>query len=505
LKPSALGLVFVLSAAPAGAARAADLAPVADPFAGPSGTDTETPGGQGERGGQGGKEMSGAQPAPPPQPPASAPASVPASWEPGASIQQLPEGAYPAASPDGGIFGKSLVIGKPTRGIWGGSLWLTFHGLQWPYMPTTGIGVSGSAWVDTGYEKIGAPSDGQRVDRKFWLQQGRAVLRLTPTYSSGAFFIQAQVELVGNKDQSAATPLATTDDLWVRLGQWNRWDLQVGRYESWEVYHLGMGPDLHTLERVGATDGQLGDPPAPYLVRSTLGSTDTRESGVGYVGLHLYPTGFLRFELLTLAGNDSTGMNTGFNALGERPAMILDLGMIKVNVAGEYIRRRGSENFIDPTTNAQMGSKNTIFQRGVGGGIQVIFDPRFEAGLNVSRGIQDATLRDDSGMSDKTQSFDLLSLGGFANARIADDWIVGAGGNFNRKTDTNYLPAPDGTMKNGYFDQIQGFVALQYAVARRLFIKAVGGYSRATFSPGGVIVDTVDTMWSGRVRFLYLF
>ena len=54
-----------------------------------------------------------------------------------------------------------------------------------------------------------------RMNRKFWLQQGRAVLRVTPTYSSGLFFLQAQVELVGNKDQSASPPLATTDDLWV--------------------------------------------------------------------------------------------------------------------------------------------------------------------------------------------------------------------------------------------------------------------------------------------------
>ena len=60
---------------------------------------------------------------------------------------------------DGGIFGKSFILGPPTRGIWGGSLWLTFHGLQWPYMPKTGVGVSGYAWVDTGYEQIRRPPD----------------------------------------------------------------------------------------------------------------------------------------------------------------------------------------------------------------------------------------------------------------------------------------------------------------------------------------------------------
>ena len=33
-----------------------------------------------------------------------------------------------------------------TRGIRHGSLWMTFHGLQWPYYPKTGIGVAGYAF-----------------------------------------------------------------------------------------------------------------------------------------------------------------------------------------------------------------------------------------------------------------------------------------------------------------------------------------------------------------------
>src|SRR5215203_4967480 len=90
---------------------------------------------------------------PPPPPDVSAPASVPANWKPGITIEQLPAGAYPEGTEDGGMSGKSFTLGAPTRGIWGGSLWLTFHGLQWPYMPKTGVGVSGYAWVDTGYEE----------------------------------------------------------------------------------------------------------------------------------------------------------------------------------------------------------------------------------------------------------------------------------------------------------------------------------------------------------------
>jgi hypothetical protein len=442
---------------------------------------------------------------PPPPAPASGPVSVPQKWAPGVPIQQLPVGAYPEAMPDGGIFGKSFTLGPPTRGIWGGSLWLTYHGLQWPYMPETGIGVSGYAWVDTGYEEIHRPHDGTRTDRNFWLQQGRALLRVTPTYTSGLWFAQAQVELVGNGNQDASPPLDTTDDLWVRFGEWNRWDLQIGRYESWEVYHLGMGLDENTFERIGATDfGQYGDQAPLYLVRF---SPETRESGVGYIGLHLYPTGFLRFELLSEVGNDSSG----FNTLGERPAMIIDLGMIKLNFAAEYIKKRGRDNFNTSTTvngvttTVQMESQNTVFQRGLGGGIQFILDPHFEAGLNYAHGLQDQTTQDNTGSSDLPNTFDITSYGGFANLRIVGDWIVGGGADYTKKSDYNYLMTSAGNLTNGNFSQLQAFGAVQYVLFKRLFIKAVGGYAKESFEPGGQTITVVNHMYSGRIRFEYLF
>jgi hypothetical protein len=427
---------------------------------------------------------------PPPTPPdVSAPASVPARWEPGMTIEQLPAGAYPEGTPDGGLFGTSFSLGAPTRGIWGGSLWLTFHGLQWPYMPKTGVGVSGYAWVDTGYEEI--RRDQARTDRKFWQQDARAVLRVTPTFSRGRFFVQAQVELVGIKDQFAAlADRAQTDDLWVRLGHWNRWDLQLGRFESWEVLHLGMGLDVNTLERKGAEDFGVTAAVTPYLVRFPF---ETRPSGPGYTALHLYPTGFLRFELLGIAGPDANGMNS----LGTRPAMIVDLGMLKLKVAGEYTKARQRDEYKD--ANGVIGpNPNRTIQRGVGGGILFIIDPRFEAGANASYGRAEEWTTNGL-VGDRT--FDILTVGGFANVRITGDWIAGAGAEFTRKTDENFA----GTTTAGYFDQLQGFGALQYVVARRLFIKGVVGYARATFAAGGSTVDLINTMYSGRVRVMYLF
>jgi hypothetical protein len=361
--------------------------------------------------------------------------------------------------------------------------------LQWPYMPKTGVGVSGYAWVDTGYEQI--RRDQLRVDRQFWLQEARGLLRLTPTYSNGSFFVQGQIELVGIKDQFAAlADRAQTDDLWVRVGHWNRWDLQLGRFESWEVFHLGMGLDVNSLERKGAEDFGNRAAVTPYLVRFPF---ETRPSGAGYTALHLYPTGFLRFELLGIAGPDASGMNS----LGARPAVIVDVGMLKLKLAGEYIKSRQRDEYKD--VNGVIGpSPNTRLERGVGGGIIFVLDPRVEAGVNASYGR--AEEMSTQGLVG-TGTFDILSVGGFANARITGDWIAGAGADFTRMADENFA----GSTRAGYFDHLQGFGALQYVVGKRLFIKGVFGYARATFASGGSTVDLINNMYSGRIRLMYLF
>jgi hypothetical protein len=99
------------------------------------------------------------------------------------------------------------------------------------------------------------------------------------------------------------------------------------------------------------------------------------------------------------------------------------------------------------------------------------------------------------------RTFDILSVGGFANVRIKGEWIAGAGVDFTRMADDNF----GGGTKGGYFDHLQAFGALQYVVAKRLFIKGVLGYARATFATGGSTVDLTNSMYSGRIRLMYLF
>jgi hypothetical protein len=366
------------------------------------------------------------------------------------------------------------------RGIQGGSLRTTFHGLQWPYYPKTGIGISGSVWVDTGYEHIkrGNPTE-QSI--KYWLQQGRFLLRVTPTYTNGKYFIQGQAELVANKDQSLHQPdVADADDVWIKAGMWNVFDVQVGRYEAWEVYHFGMGLDLYTLERQGAYDEALAAPDIYGLTYAFY-----RPAGVGQLAVHLYPTDYLRFELGTQFGNEF-----GSNTLAGRPVAVLDLGVIKVKGGVEYKK----------LTDQKEGAKGEKTLRGSGASIQAVFDPYIEFGVNGAYGLTDHIATD--GTVDEKGSVTTYSVGGFANVRIIPDLVAGVGLNYTYLEDLHFDPALN-RVEN--FTHIQTFGALQYLLFKQLYIKAVVAYAKADFNPTFGDPIFKNEMFSTRLRLQYLF
>jgi len=400
--------------------------------------------------------------------PATAPPAPPAvetTGRPIPLIELLPPSAFPE---------------PVTRGIPDGSLAGTFHGLQWPYYPKTGIGVSGYAWVDSGYETIKRGAQNQQ-DIDYWLQQGRVLLRVTPTYSNGEYFVQGQAELVANKDQSTRQPdVADTDDLWIKVGKWNLWDIQLGRYEGWEVYHFGMGLDLNTLERQGASD-EAFSAPAIYGVTYAF----NRPASVGQAAVHLYPTEWLRFELGSQFGNEF-----GSNTLATRPVVVFDIGKVKVKLGAEYKK----------LTDQKEGSKGLTRSMGGGGSFQVVLGKYLEAGVNAARGIQDRFAQD--GTYDEKGSNDVYSAGIFANARIVDRLLVGGGFNYTYLEDQHFDTA---LMRNEKFNHVQTFGALQYRIVQSLYAKAVVAWANADFAPnfGGEVFE--NDMFSGRVRLLYLF
>ena len=409
------------------------------------------------------------------------------------------------------------------RGIQGGSLWLQpdFQGLQWPQNTRSGLGVSADFWVDSGKAAI---RRGTRLlpNSDLLFQQGRARLRLTPAYVSGRFFAQAQVELVGNLCQAvtsiqATTPIClaagtfTTDDLFVRFGAWNAWDLKVGRFRAWEVYHFGMGMDPYTFERLGAGMFGVDSFTMPRLeVPQVYGVTylyDRPSEGlaVGNAAFHLYPTEYIRFELFAKLGTDNnradnTTGDTPWNYWGGRPTLIFDVGWLKVRLAGEYQKRTATSQTLDPA----VGKKDPVPQRvqkGLGGSIQFVINPIVEFGVNGAIGKQEDV--DAFARPVLENSFTTKSVGGFANVRLVERLLFGGGVNWTSQTDTYLAP---GSTVNDFTAQLQWFGAVQYQLLGYLYVKAVYAQARADFLPSDLAVaEWHNQMYSGRIRLLYLY
>ncbi len=413
-----------------------------------------------------------------PPAPASAPAESAANIAPGI-VAQLPGSAYPE---------------PVTRGLYGGPLWLDMQGLQWPYMPRSGIGISGSGWIDGNYRVIRSGNPAISPTFHELLDQGRFVLRVTPTYTNGRWFVQANAEIVANTDQYDVQPapsIVGADDVWVRTGEWQSWDVTVGRMQGFDVYPLGMGLDLNTYERLGAYDPPFTSSPngygrVPALYNAEYLFYRPSAARVNDVALHLYPFAPMRIELLAQFGNDGVE-----NVLGARPAGILDFGVVKFRLAGEYQYKFAE----DPAPSAT----NTVKSRGVAGSVQFVLAPFIEGGLNAGAAVIDAT--NPHGV-DYGSSGDRRSYGAFVDV-VPLQWIwpdLMVGGGINYATFQNILPSGAERSTNR-----QEFLAVQYLFYKQLYVKGVFGYAKSHFANQATSTPYDDDMFSFRLRVMYLF
>jgi hypothetical protein len=232
--------------------------------------------------------------------------------------------------------------------------------------------------------------------------------------------------------------------------------------------------DLNTLEREGATEQNL----VPQIYGVTYNYYRER---AGNVAVHAYPLEFLRFELL-----GKYGQGVGGNVYGARPAGILDFGIVKVKGGAEY-RKRTDQGSL-PTEEVKKGG---------GGAVQVVLDPYVELGVNGAYALTDVV--DTMGNTSRDASITTYSYGGFANANVIENLVVGAGANLTWVEDINVEP---GTGRVGEFDHLQVFGAVQYAVFGRFYVKAVGAYAKSrmadTFNNNQPPYE--NTMVSGRLR-----
>ncbi len=284
--------------------------------------------------------------------------------------------------------------------------------------------------------------------------------------------------------------LGAIDDLYVRVGKWNAFDVTAGRFQGWEIHHYGMGLDLNTLERRGAEGRNAPEhPPQIYGVDFFW---DRPNGGAGDLAAHVYLTDYLRLEGLTQIGTAS-----GANLFAARGSAILDLGFFKAKVGSEYGK---AVDRVD-------GHKAQTKRNGLGAALQFVANPYLEGGIDAAIGFVDSI--NTQGLPDLAASTTTKSVGGFLNGRVVDSLLVGLGANYTYRDDLqqNSTVGSPGYGKGDVSTQFQGFFAVQYGFWDRVFIKFVG--SRASFH----FEDNLQTpshrftngMWGGRMRLMYLF
>jgi hypothetical protein len=440
-----------------------------------------------------------AAPADAPEPPA------PADEKP-AKAAAAPAGAAPERGAAIGIerLDASAFPSPQTRGIPGGSLGFTMHGLQAPYLPALGgagmrIGVSGSLWSDGSYAFIKSTLAPTQPSQKRLAMQSRGVLRVTPTYSTpSGWFAQAQAEYVALGDQALDTGtnvVGFTDDVYVRAGKWNLIDIQVGRFQAWEIAnHYGMGLDINTLERDGAViDSQTKKPRDAYGLTYFWDRADGR---MGNYAIHVYPFKFLRGEVLGQFGagtNLGQALQTNFRFSG-----VLDFGIIKLKGGYEYGKAIHQEDVV--TRQREWSDRN-----GYGGALQFVLTPYIEAGISYAQGFETKS-NILTGDRDDATSNTVTGISGFVNGRVIDSLVLGVGVLQSRWENLSFDERP-GSVHYGEHDfdrQLQAFGAIQYSFWDVFYLKFVGAYAHWRHQDRGS-TPFANKMNSARLRFMVLF
>ncbi|MBN1611223.1 MAG: hypothetical protein JW940_31615 [Polyangiaceae bacterium] len=405
-------------------------------------------------------------------------------------VELLPGSAYPSIQ---------------TRGIKYGSLWQTFHGQQWPYMPLIEggqklrIGFSGFVWNDLSNTRIavdkGLTAKGINKQNR-WTTQTRGGLRVTPTYNAkDDWFVQGNAEFIVHGDMRpdpVTGVLGSTDDLWVRAGKWNLFDVTVGRFQGWEIAnHYGMALDQNTLERSGAwlMNSSLPRPTDGYGLTYFW---DRQDVLLGGYALHVYPTEFLRAELLGHLGagtNTSSPFQTDF-----RPSAIFDIGWVKLKGGWEYGKAIPQD--------AKLKQRNS--RNGYGFAGQFVWAPYVEFGGSLGRGFEDVL--DINGNVNLEATNSVTTYGGFLNASPGYEPVVlGIGAFLNHQVDfrLDYSPGPH-QGKVDLNDQTQLFGAAQYTLWDCFYIKGVFAYAKNHVEHYDSGIYT-NKSYSGRLRAMVLF
>lgn len=270
---------------------------------------------------------------------------------------------------------------------------------------------SGGLELDTGYAQYTFESAALN-DEDVYDFRGRFVLGPTLEHSFWQdWFVAARGEAVLWVREQLGVYQVNVDDVFAQLGKRGLWDLKLGRFRPWRVYHKGLGFDLYTLEDAGACvqnpctadAGTFG--PHTYEVSFIY---DRETAGRGAV--HVYPTAWSGLELAATYGQGGVS-----NTWGVRGAALVHFDFLRAMAAAEFrsARPREEASALDPSGNTVACDKCGVSDRvGFGGGVEITVAP-IEVGFNAARGTADIYTVT-TGAFDEGGSNTTTSLGGYA-------------------------------------------------------------------------------------------
>jgi hypothetical protein len=268
--------------------------------------------------------------------------------------------------------------------------------------------------------------------------------------------------------------------------------VQVGRFQGWEIAnHFGMALDQNTLERAGAwlVTSSFKRPTDGYGLSYFW---DRQDYLLGAYAAHVYPTKFLRGEVLGHIGAGNNVSN-GYQ-MDIRPSAIFDIGYVKVKGGWEYGKSIPQD----------VKQKLRDARNGYGFAAQFVYAPYVELGGSFARGFQD--VEDVFGIADLEGSNTVQTYGGFLNASPAYEPLVFGFGAFQNHKEDFRIDQNTGP-HNGKVDtndQLQIFGAVQYTLWEQLYFKFVLSQAKNEVEHYKDGIYTNKAL-SGRFRVMLLF
>ena len=303
--------------------------------------------------------------------------------------------------------------------------------------------------LDVGYARYKYPEHPDRSKETLNDIRGRFVLGPTFHYAlpGGDYFLNVVAQFVAWVAEQDNKYQINSDDVYVQVGNGTKWDLQVGRFMTWRVYHKGLGFDLYTLEDNGASKA--------FPISNGTFAVHTYEvdyiflRNSPYVGgeiagraaFHYYPADILGFELAAAYGLANA---RGSDTLGVRLAADLQWDALQFSAAAEIRRQAqtGPPSALQNTGTPEEGwvecaDCNSSKNYGAGGGLRLNLAPvnvggNFAIGYDRKfQGTGDAQGKPDS---DPTGTGRRMSFGAYFELDVGS-WllsralIVGVGAN----------------------------------------------------------------------------